>query len=152
MDQLFSRISCERPEAFTSDPRAQLGHSRHTFFSLCVLVCRTNDPLLKLFTKHFNISTSTTSLHQLQTNICNSYMPNHYNSSFPRLSCIVSTCGKVLVFLFDNKNDNLRFQILWSSPFITSYYLQQFECRAFNASDWYIKFRRHFRTPVNNGL
>lgn len=129
MDQLFSRISCERPEAFTSDPRAQLGHSRHTFFSLCVLVCRTNDPLLKLFTKHFNINNkpaSTTNQH------CNSYMPNHYNSSFPRLSCI--------------------FQILWSSPFITSYYLQQFECRAFNASDWYIKFRRHFRTPVNNGL
>lgn len=54
MDQLFSRISCERPEAFTSDPRAQLGHSRHTFCSLCVFVCRTNDLLLKLFTKHFN--------------------------------------------------------------------------------------------------
>lgn len=149
MDQLFSRISCERPEAFTSDPRAQLGHSRHTFFSLCVFVCRANDLLLKLFTKHFNTKQA-----------CINYKPTFVIHTcqttailfFPRLSCIVSTCGKVLVFLFDNKNNNFRFQILWSSPFITSYYLQQFECRAFNASDWYIKFRRHFRTPVNNGL
>lgn len=37
-------------------------------------------------------------------------MLNYYNLFFLCLSCIVLMCGKVFVFLFDNKNNILDFK------------------------------------------